>query len=160
MDNMSLLSLLLISMPEAVLITMLGFQLTGLKTVPLQLFLIGSAQTVVSYFIRLSPLPFGLHSLVQVAVYILILRVITGIQLRAVIITAFLGLTIYASLETVLLPALAGITNYSLKEIITGDTLRVTFFLPEAILILILIFACKRYNFQLLNFSSSSNTTA
>lgn len=55
-----------------------------------------------------------------------------------------------------MLPALAGITNYSLKEIITGDTLRVTFFLPEAILILILIFACKRYNFQLLNFSSSS----
>jgi hypothetical protein len=67
LDKMSLFSLLLVSLPEALLVTMLGFQLAGLKITPRHLIGIGAAQAVSSYFIRLSSIPFGLHTLVQVA---------------------------------------------------------------------------------------------
>ena len=154
MDRMSLLSLLLVSLPEALLVTMLGFQLAGLRIMPLQLIVIGIAQTASSYFIRLSPIPFGLHSLVQIVIYILILRVVTGIPLHRVTIIALLGLVIYATLDAAIVPPLLSITGYSLQDIFARDDMRIGVFLPQAAIILLFIIACRRYNFHLLNFAS------
>lgn len=154
MDKMSLLSLILVSMPEALLVTMLGFQLAGLKIMPQQLIIIGIAQTASSYFIRLLTIPFGLHSLVQIVIYILIIRIITGIPLRRVTIIALLGLVIYATLDAVIVPPLLSITGYSLQDIFARDDMRIGVFLPQAAIILLFIIACRRYNFHLLNFAS------
>ncbi|AGK99745.1 hypothetical protein Desgi_0132 [Desulfoscipio gibsoniae DSM 7213] len=71
-----MLSLLLVSLPEALLVTMLGFQLAGLGITSHHLIKTGMIQTASSYFIRLAPIPFGLHSLVQIVIYIFILRLV------------------------------------------------------------------------------------
>lgn len=160
MDKMSLFSLLLVSLPEALLVTTLGFQLAGLKITPRHLMSIGAAQTVSSYFIRLSSSPFGLHTLVQVTVYILILRIITGLSWRRVAVIALLGLVVYGTLEAAILPPLLSITGYTLEEVIATDYMRVAVFLPEAVLILLFIVACRRYNFHLLDFASGLNRPA
>ncbi|WP_243137200.1 sensor histidine kinase [Desulfofundulus thermobenzoicus] len=157
---MSLFSLLLVSLPEALLVTMLGFQLAGLKVTPRHLISIGAAQTVSSYFIRLSPSPFGLHTLVQVTVYILILRIITGLSWRRVAVIALLGLVVYGTLEAAILPPLLSITGYTLEEVIATDYMRIAVFLPEAVLILLFIISCRRYNFHLLDFASGLNQLA
>lgn len=154
MDKMSLLSLLLVSLPEALLVTMLGFQLAGLRTIPLHLIIISIGQTISSFFIRLTNIPFGLHSLVQIAIYVLILRIVTGLSLRRVTVIALLGLVVYATLETTILPSLLSITGYSLPDIFDRDDIRIGVFLPEAALIVIFIMACRRYNFRLLDFTS------
>lgn len=149
-----MLSLLLVSLPEALLVTMLGFQLAGLRIMPLQLIIIGIAQTASSYFVRLSSIPFGLHSLVQIAIYILILRIVTGIPLRRVAIIALLGLVVYATLDSAIIPPLLSITGYSLQDIFARDDIRIGVFLPEAAIILLFSVACRRYNFHLLDFAS------
>lgn len=154
MDKMSLLALILVSLPEVLLVTMLGFQLAGLKIMPLQLIITGIAQTAFSYYIRLSSIPFGLHSLVQMAIYVVILRVVTGISLRRVTIIALLGLVVFATLEAAVVPPLLNITGYSLQDIFVRDDVRIGLFLPEAVVILIFIVACRRYNFHLLDFAS------
>ncbi|WP_245779761.1 sensor histidine kinase [Desulfoscipio geothermicus] len=150
---MSLLTLLLVSLPEALLVTMLGFQLAGLGITPRQLIITGMAQTASSYFIRLSSIPFGLHSLVQIAIYILIIRFVTGIPLRRVAIIALLGLVIYGTLDAAIIPPLLSITGYSLPEILSRDGMRIGAFLTEASIILLFIIACRRYNFHLLDFA-------
>jgi hypothetical protein len=151
---MSLISLLLVSLPEALLVTMLGFQLAGLRIMPLHLIIIGTTQTASSYFIRLSNIPFGLHSLAQIAIYILILLIVTGIPLRRVVIIALLGLVVYATLDAAIVPPLLILTGYSLQDIFVRDDIRISIFLPQAVIILLFIIACHRYNFHLLDFDT------
>jgi len=59
-----------------------------------------------------------LHSIIEIAVFILIIKIVTRINIRIVVITALLGLTIYASLEAIIAPTLLNITGYSLNEVI------------------------------------------
>jgi len=153
LDKMSLLSLLLVTLPEALLVTMLGFQLANLSIAPRQLITIAMGQTASSYFIMLSSIPFGLHSLVQIVIYILIIRFVTGIPLRKVTIIALLGLVIYGTLDAAIIPPLLSITGYSLQEVLSRDDMRIGVFLPEASIILLLIISCRRYSFHMLDFA-------
>jgi len=155
LDKMSIFSLLLVSLPEALLVTMLGFQLAGYKIMPPHLVMIGIAQTASSYFIRLAPIPFGLHSLAQAAIYILIIKFVTGISLRRSAVIALLGLVIYATLDAAIIPPLLSITGYSLQDIFAGDFIRIIVFLPQAGIVLLIIIACRRYNFHLLDYAAA-----
>lgn len=152
-DDLSLIQLFLISLPEALLITALGFQLVRIKLNRSSLILIGVTQAVFAYFVRLCPVPFGLHSIIEIIVFILILRVVTGIGFRVVTITALLGLTIYLSLETVIAPTLLSLTGYALHQVMNDSFLRIAFFLPEAASIAFFIFISKRYDYRLIDFS-------
>jgi len=111
-DTMSLMSLVLVSLPEAILIALLGFQLAGIKVTPQQIFAIGALQTVVAYFIRLSPVPFGLHTIIQLGFFILILKIITGKTIEIVAVTALMGITVYLSLEAIIAPTILNLTGY------------------------------------------------
>lgn len=153
MDAMSLLQLLLVSLPEALLVTALSFQLVGLKIKTSDFILIGVSQTTIAYLVRLSPVPFGLHSLIQIILFIVLLRIITKINFRVIIITALLGLTIYASLETVIGPTLLNLTGYHLNEVINNPTMRIIFFLPQAMVILLFIILTKKFDYRLVDFS-------
>lgn len=153
MDAMSLLQLLLVSLPEALLVTALSFQLVGLKIKTSDFLLIGVSQTTIAYLVRLSPVPFGLHSLIQIILFIVLLRIITKINFRVIIITALLGLTIYASLETVIGPTLLNLTGYHLNEVINNPTMRIIFFLPQAMVILLFIILTKKFDYRLVDFS-------
>jgi len=160
LDKMSLFSLLLVSLPEALLVTLLGFQLAGHRIIPPHFIMIGIAQTASSYFIRLTPIPFGLHSLAQAAIYILIIKLVTGISLRRSAVIALLGLAIYATLDTAIIPLLLSITGYSLQDIFAGDYIRIIVFLPQAAIVLFIIIVCRRYNFHLLNYDAATKERA
>ncbi|MCF8011718.1 MAG: Spo0B domain-containing protein [Clostridiales bacterium] len=155
MDKMSLLSLFIISIPEAMIITALGFQLAGLTIRFPRLLAIATAQAGFSFIIRMCPVPFGLHTIIQIFMYIIIVRLITRLSLGRIVIAALLGLTIYVSIEAIISPTLINLTNYSLREIINNPSLRISFYLPEATANLAFIFLFRYYNFKLVNFSSS-----
>ncbi|MEW6698743.1 MAG: ATP-binding protein [Bacillota bacterium] len=70
-----------------------------------------------------------------------------------IIITALLGLTIYASLETVIGPTLLNLTGYHLNEVINNPTMRIIFFLPQAMVILLFIILTKKFDYRLVDFS-------
>lgn len=156
---MSLMSLVLVSLPEAILIAMLGFQLAGIKVTTQQIVTIGTLQTVVAYFTRFAPVPFGLHTIMQLAFFILILRIITGISIEIVVVTALIGVIVYLSLETVITPTILNLTGYSLNEVITSHSMRIIFFLPQATATFFIFLACKRYHFRLIDYSYKKNGT-
>ncbi|WP_238456869.1 sensor histidine kinase [Desulforamulus aeronauticus] len=156
---MSLLQLLFVSLPEVLLITALSFQLTGLRLKLLDLIVVGLLQTIVAYLVRLSPIPFGVHSIIQIIIFIVILRIITRNGFRVVIITALLGLTIYASLEALIAPTLLNLSGYDLNEVIYNPLMRIIFFFPQAVMILLFIFFCKKFSYRLVDFSQNGHAT-
>lgn len=100
MDRMDLLSILIISFPEAVLVAALGLALVGIRAGWLELVLIGVLQASVAYLVRLAPVPFGLHSLLLAVVFIFILRAVLRLNWRIAAVAGLLGLTIYVAVET------------------------------------------------------------
>lgn len=112
MDHMTTLELLFISLPEAMLVAALGITLTGFRLRLDQLLLIGILQALVSYIIRSSTIPFGLHTIILLLLFILIIHSVTHLNLVPSALAGLIGLTVFASVETIIFPNLIKITGY------------------------------------------------
>jgi len=112
---MNLFSVLLVSFPEAVLVAVLGYLLTGIRPWWRDLLMIGALQAVLSYIIRLSPVPFGLHSILFL--FTLNILLITRLPYRIVLLISLLGLIIHGSVETVTVPLMLHATGHSLNYV-------------------------------------------
>ena len=152
LDTMTLLQLLLISLPEGMLVAALGITLTGFKPRLEQLLFIGMFHALASYIIRTSTVPFGLHTVILLLIFIPIIYAFTPLNLITSAMAGLAGLTIFASVETFVSLQLLNITGYKYQEVLPDPLLRIYFFLPEAVILLLLIFLFHRYNFNLLSY--------
>lgn len=153
MDTMTFLSLLMVSFPEAILVATLGFLLVGLRPRWRDLFIIGALQAVFAYIIRLSPVPFGLHSILEIFFFILNIRLVTRLPYRMVILVSLLGLIFYGSVETVAIQFMLHIKGFSLIDVWNNTFITIFCFLPQALVMLIFIVACKIFNISLISYS-------
>ncbi len=150
LDRMDVISLLIVSFPESILVAVLGLMLVGVRPRGQDLMAIGAFQAGIAYLVRLTPVPFGLHSLLMVAVFIVILRLVLRLDWKLVAVAGLLGITIYVAVETVISSLLLYLTGLSLAYVLETPALRFLFFLPEALLLGVLIWACIRFDFRLL----------
>lgn len=153
MDKMTFLSLLMISFPEAILVATLGFLLVGLKPWWRHLLIIGALQAGFAYIIRLLPVPFGLHSILEIFFFILNIRLVTRLPYRIVLLASLLGLIFYGSVETVAIQFMLQIKGFSLSDVWNYTFTRIFYFLPQALVMLIFIAACKIFNISLIGYS-------
>ena len=116
---MNLFSVLLVSFPEAVLVAVLGFLLTGIRPWWRDLLMIGALQAVLSYIIRLSPVPFGLHSILLMFLFTLNILLVTRLPYRIVLLISLLGLIIYGSVETVTVPLMLHATGHPFNYVMS-----------------------------------------
>jgi len=149
---MTLLQLLLVSLPEGMLVAAMGITLTGSKPCPEQLLFIGIFHALASYIIRSSLVPFGLHTIALLLIFIPIIYAFTPLNLVTSAVAGLAGLTIFASVETLVSLQLLEITGYKYQEVLSDPLMRIYFFLPEAIVLLLLILLFQRYNLNLLSF--------
>ena len=149
MEKMTLLSLLLVSVPEAVLVAALGFLLVGIRINLSSLLVIGLLQGGVAYLVRLSPVFFGLHSILEAGLFLLILRLVTRLPFKVVTLAGLLGLLVYMSIEMISAPFFLSLARYSLTEVLQSGHLRIFFFLPEALFMVLFIVLCLRFNLHL-----------
>ncbi|MEW5952826.1 MAG: GHKL domain-containing protein [Bacillota bacterium] len=147
---MTFFSLVIVSFPEAILVAALGLVLAGVQFRWLNLVYVGTFQAGVAYLIRLLPVPFGLHSLILTAIFIIIIWLVMKLDIRLAAVAALLGLTVYVAIETVVSSLLLYLTSYPITSIFESPTIRLFFFLPQATLMGLLIWACLRFNFRLL----------
>jgi len=150
---MTLLSLLMVSFPETILVATLGFLLVGLRPRWRDLLLIGALQAGFAYIIRLSPVPFGLHSILETFFFILNIRLFTRLPYRIVILASLLGLIFYGSVETIAIQFMLHIKGFSLNDVWNNNSIRIYFFLPQALVMLIFIAACKIFNISLIGYA-------
>jgi len=149
-DRMTLLSLALVSFPETVLVAALGLVLAEVRPRWWELAAMGAFQAGTSYLVRLSPIPFGAHTLLLAGLLVLAIRLVTRVEWRVAAVAGLLGLTIYGAIETVTMPVLLYFTEYSLTQVLPHPYLRILFFLPEAALLGLLTWLCLRFDFRLL----------
>ncbi|MGB9846105.1 MAG: hypothetical protein ACPLRH_01210 [Desulfotomaculales bacterium] len=149
MEKMTLLSLLLVSVPEAVLVAALGFLLVGIKINFPSLLVIGLLQGGIAYLVRLSLVFFGLHSILEAGLFLLILRLVTRLPFKVVTLAGLLGLLVYMSIEMISAPFFLSLARYSLTEVLQSGHLRIFFFLPEALFMVLFIVLCLRFNLHL-----------
>ncbi|GBF33931.1 two-component sensor histidine kinase [Desulfocucumis palustris] len=135
------------------MVATLGFLLVGLKPWWRDLLIIGSLQAVFAYIIRLLPVPFGLHSIFEIFLFILNIRLVTRLPYRIVILASLFGLIFYGSVETVAIQFMLHIKGFSLTDIWNYTFLRIFYFLPQALVMLIFIAACKIFNISLIGYS-------
>ena len=151
-DHMTALELLFISLPEAMLVTALGITLTGFTAHLYQLLLIGIFHTLVSYIIRGSQVPFGLHTIALLIIFIIIISVVTRLNFKTSALAGLVGLTIFAVVETLIALQLLNITGYTYQEVLADSVIRIYFFFPEAVVLTMIVLLCRRYDINILSY--------
>lgn len=158
MDKMDLASLLLVSFPETMLTIALGFLLVGIRPRWRDLLLIGALQIPVAYVARALPLPFGVHTIIQILFFTLNVFLVTRLPYRIVLLASLLGLIIILGVESVIAPCMYRITSYSISYVYAHTLLRFSFFLPKVLVMLIIIGICKVFKFSLINYPGCRQT--
>lgn len=155
MDKMNLITLLAISLPEAVAVVLLGFTLVGINVQIPKILLIGLIQTGFSYILRSLPIAFGFHSLIQVVFLFLLVKLITRLPYKSVLTSLLLSLAIYIVLEMSILSFLHIIYPLSLKDNLADPIKRILFFLPQFIIVILIITAMKITGYKLIDLPES-----
>jgi len=151
-DHMTVLQLLLISLPEAILVAALGITIAGFSPRLKQLFIIGIFHALVSYIVRSSQVPFGLHTIILLLAFILIIYAVTRLSLITSALAGLAGLTVFAVAEMLIVPQLLKITGYTYVQALNDPVLRIYFFLPEAAAIILIIIFFRRYRIDILTY--------
>lgn len=160
MDDMSLVTVLFLSIPEEFLITVLGFLLfgIGIRKRFRQLLLIATLQAVTSFFVRLLPLPFGIHTLVQIPLFAVAVWLVLGLPYLVSFTCILVSLTIYVVLDASFVTLLLKITHISMESVLKSTVLRELFFLPQGLTMLFVIFVIYFTGFKLFDLAHYSLT--
>lgn len=145
------------SWPEAVLVSLLGLQLVGIKPKIPYLVLAGLLQALSSYFIRALTIDYGYHTIIQLVVYAVILWLVIRAPYIAAQIATLIGFTCYLALESAVLPLTIKVMEVSMDKIFAEPLLRITAFLPQAIIFLALVVIAKKLDLVLLHINTSSD---
>lgn len=148
MDTMPWNFVILGSIPEAILLIYLGLLLLGKKPKLPRVLVAGALQGVASYFVR-KYTGFGVHMLLQLGTFFLLVYVILKESLKASFLASLLGFIINILVETPYVIFTLKITGWSFGEIMSRSWLRIIYFMPKLAIITIILFLCKRYGFTL-----------
>lgn len=150
MDIMPLSVVFAVSWPEAVLVSLLGLQLVGISPRIPYLVLAGMLQALSSYCIRALPIHYGYHTLIQLVVYAVILWLVLSIPYVAAQIAALIGFTCYLALESAVLPLTVKTMGVSMESVLSQPWLRITAFVPQALIFLVIVVLIKKLDLSLL----------
>ena len=155
MDIMPLSVLFVVSWPEAVLVSWLGLQLVGIRPRVPYLVLAGLLQALSSYLVRALPIDYGFHTIIQVIVYAVILGLVLRIRYIPVQIAALIGFTCYLAVESAVLPLTVKFMGSSMESVLAQPALRVTAFIPQALIFLAAVVVIGKLNVFLLKIGTS-----
>jgi signal transduction histidine kinase len=146
MENLTFPVQILISFLQAILVGFLGLTILGFKPTLRQILLIGFFQGIMGAIIYLFSIPFGMHTLLQFIIFSLIIYLVILIPYKICFLAALLGFSIYVVIEAISIPFLLSLTGCSLTMIFNNIWLRLAFFLPIAVILMLIIFLIRRFN--------------
>ncbi|MBC7347793.1 MAG: hypothetical protein H5U00_10165 [Clostridia bacterium] len=149
MDRMPLLALFLQSMPEEFIVIALGLLLVGYRPPLARLVPVAVLSATASYFIRALPFPFGVHTLIFVAVTVVLVWLILRITWRRAVLAVLLGVTLLALVEGIAIPVITGLTGLSMAQVMSSTWLRILVPWPHMASLGILAWCCWRYRWSL-----------
>lgn len=130
-----LITFLIQGIPEVIGATALCFVLAGAGLRWRWILTVGLLQAATVYILRLLPLPFGLHSIIIVLLYVPYLRVIAAVPPLRALFAAFLAMALLALFEFVSFNVLMQATGLSYEKIMVDPLLRARMGLPQVFLL-------------------------
>lgn len=139
----------MISVPEALLLSLFGLQLVGIR--PKILYLIAAAflQAFSSYLVRGLPIDFGYHTPILLILYAVILWLVLRLPYIVTQIAVLLGFTSYLAIESVLAPVVMNAMGETIESILSQPVLRIKAFLPQAVIFLAITLIIRKRNISL-----------
>ncbi len=132
------------SIPEEIIQVALGLGLIGRYPRMRFIMAVGIAGGVFSFFFRRLPFDFGVHTLAQLIVLILLLRFIVRVDYFEATLSAFLGVLAVGIVEGVTIPIVSYLTGISFETALRDPWLRVVFPLPDEIILGVAAYLCRR----------------
>lgn len=143
---MSVLFMLAISFPEAILMSYLVIQFMGRRPVLTEIILIGLIQSVIAYIARNLAIPVGMHTLMLAITNIFLIVSIARMKLWSASVGFIIVLIIYIIEEVIITQTMVLVSGYTLHSIINDSYMRIIYYLPIAIFMLITILLFKKYD--------------
>lgn len=139
------------SMPEIALVTILGMGLIGFRPEYKKILIVALFGALISYCIRMLPLPPGLHAVFLVPVIIALVVLCCQVDLFAATLTVFLGLIVLSVTEGIFNVITLKLTGVTYRHIAADPLLRLLFPLPEYIFLTVLAFIAARCRWRIVN---------
>lgn len=93
------------SFPEALLVILIGFNLSNIRDVKMsKILIVAGIQAVVAFIVRISHVYFGLHSIVQIISLYLLIIIFFKIKYYKAVIPVFLGYMAHGILQNTIIP--------------------------------------------------------
>lgn len=143
---------LLVSIPECFLVMLIGFKLYDID-MPLPAgFIVSAFMGFVAYIVRLFSLPFGLHTIIQIIMLVLLISLLTELKWRPALISILTGAMITGIFESMLMPFFLMLTDKTINDFVVQPWLNVLSFIPLALLLIIFYFCMARYHLVVYQF--------
>lgn len=141
------------SIPEAIIILLLGFKLYNLKTDLKNIVMIAILISIFGYFIRLLPLIFGVHTILFILIGALLARSVAKIKFWHSIICIMTSTIINAMLQNAMLPPILNILNISINELSLYPVLIIAISTPFIVLMFGIYLIVDKYNLSIYDLS-------
>lgn len=149
MDFMLPIPFLGVSVPESIVLYYMALTLIGLRESPLFLIALSVPTSLFSYAVRSLPLPFGIHTFLQVILMVIFLNLFLRLPWLVAVIVMLLASVILGLTEGISVPLLARLFTLNLEQIISDPLLRIVFTLPHLALLAGLTFISDRRGWRL-----------
>lgn len=133
MDFMPLIPFLGVSVPESFVLYYMVLAIAGKRESTLSIIALSLLTSLFSYTVRSIPMVFGIHTILQVVLMIILLNIFLQFPWRAAVAIMILSSAILGLAEGFFVPFLSWIFSLDLDRIISDPLLRILFTLPHLI---------------------------
>ena len=157
MPKLNFIIILVYSFPEALILGWLSLSLLGLRPTFRQILQIGCLQTVFGVFLflvvgKLISIPFGVHTVIQVAALIGIIYRTMQISYKTSILAVLLGWSAYSCIEVLSLTSYTFIMNQPIAIVSENNWWsRLPYFVSKLTMNVLLILLIRQINIRLVN---------
>lgn len=149
MDFMPLVPFLGVSIPESLVLYYMVLVLVRKKESKLFIAALSLLTSLFSYTIRSMPTFFGVHSILQVILMIILLNLFLKLPWRSAAVSIVLASVVLGLAEGIFVPFLAWAFYISLGKIISDPLLRILFTLPHLLFLVVLTYSISKHQRRL-----------
>lgn len=125
------------SIPEMVLLILVGFALYNLVLPIKAVFSVSIIVSTAVFFIRQFDIIFGLHTLIAVFLMTVLIKLLTKLELSSILFSSLTGMAVLGILQSILVPITFVMFSIDTKDLIFRPWLNILCFIPEALVMIL-----------------------
>lgn len=140
----------LISFPETMVMLLLGFYLSNIKTINISRFVIVSLiQTLIAFFVMISDINLVIHTLIQIVSLYLLVLIVFDIKAYKYIVPVLIGSFLQGLMQSIVLPIIGPIWGIQIGLLYNNIQNAILCFIPILIISVLVLIVVKKNNFYL-----------